>query len=400
MAIPAPMALSISTPASPSLIPVSHQVGRWSSSASSAKPAFGLRRLVLVARAGGGNAPSFPVDVVTELDVVSSFSEIVPDTVVFDDFEKFAPTAATVSSSLLLGIVGLPDTKFKSAIDTALVDAECNTIEKPGDRMSCYLTKALGNVGAELSHQVPGRVSTEIDARLSYDTQGIIQRVHELLQIYNEHDVLSERLLFKIPATWQGIEASRLLESEGTQTHITFVYSFAQAAAAAQAGASVIQIFVGRIRDWARNHSGDPEIDEALKKGEDPGLALVKKAYAYIHRNGYRTKLMAAAVRNKQDVFSLLGIDYIIAPVKILQSLDESVTDPEEKYGYVQRLTPSLDKVYNFTEEELVKWDQLSLAAAMGPAAEELLASGLEGYANQARRVEELFGKIWPPPNV
>uniref|UniRef100_A0ACD5ZZS2 Uncharacterized protein n=1 Tax=Avena sativa TaxID=4498 RepID=A0ACD5ZZS2_AVESA len=173
MAIPAPMALSISAPASSSLIPVSRQVGRWSSSASSAKPvAFNFRRPVLVARAAAGNAPSSPVDeVVTELDVVSSFSEIVPDTVVFDDFEKFAPTAATVSSSLLLGIVGLPDTKFKSAIDTALVDGECNTMEKSGDRMSCYLTKALGNVGAELSHQVPGKVSTEIDARLAYDTQ-------------------------------------------------------------------------------------------------------------------------------------------------------------------------------------------------------------------------------------
>ena len=179
-----------------------------------------------------------------------------------------------------------------------------------------------------------------------------------------------------------------------------FFLSFAQAAAAAQAGASVVQIFVGRIRDWAKNHSGDPEIDEALKKGEDAGLALVKKAYVYIHKNGYKTKLMAAAVRNKQDVFSLLGIDYIIAPLKILQSLDESVTDSDEKYGYVQRLTPSLDKMYNFSQEELVKWDQLSLAAAMGPAAEELLASGLEGYANQARRVEELFAKIWPPPNV
>ncbi|VAI75914.1 unnamed protein product [Triticum turgidum subsp. durum] len=130
------------------------------------------------------------------------------------------------------------------------------------------------------------------------------------------------------------------------------------------------------------------------------GRPTVKKAYVYIHKNGYKTKLMAAAVRNKQDVFSLLGIDYIIAPLKILQSLDESVTDSDEKYGYVQRLTPSLDKMYNFSQEELVKWDQLSLAAAMGPAAEELLASGLEGYANQARRVEELFVKIWPPPNV
>ncbi|XBI38518.1 hypothetical protein VPH35_123513 [Triticum aestivum] len=390
------MALSISAPTSSPFLPAPRQAGRWSSSPSSAKPAvFSLRRPVVAARAAAGNAPSSPAGaVVTELDVVSSFSEIVPDTVVFDDFEKFAPTAVTVSSSLLLGIAGLPDTQFKSAIDTALVDGECNTMEKPGDRMSCYLTKALGNVGAELAHQVPGRVSTEIDARLAYDTQGIVQR------IYNEHDIPSERLLFKIPATWQGIEASRLLESEGTQTHLTFVYSFAQAAAAAQAGASVVQIFVGRIRDWAKNHSGDPEIDEALKKGEDAGLALVKKAYVYIHKNGYKTKLMAAAVRNKQDVFSLLGIDYIIAPLKILQSLDESVTDSDEKYGYVQRLTPSLDKMYNFSQEELVKWDQLSLAAAMGPAAEELLASGLEGYANQARRVEELFVKIWPPPNV
>ncbi|KAL5232154.1 hypothetical protein ABZP36_030930 [Zizania latifolia] len=396
------MALSISAPTSSSLLPASLQVGRWSSSARSAKPvAFALRRPLLDAQAAAGNAPSPSVgEVVTELDAVASFSEIVPDTVVFDDFEKFVPTAATVSSSLLLGIAGLPNTKFKSAIDTALADGECNTLEKPEDRMSCFLTKALGNVGAEMAHLVTGRVSTEIDARLAYDTQGIIQRVHELLKLYNDHDVSSERLLFKIPATWQGIEASRLLESEGIQTHLTFVYSFAQAAAAAQAGASVVQIFVGRVRDWARTHSGDSEIDEALKKGEDAGLALVKKVYAYIHKNGYKTKLMAAAIRNKQDVFSLLGIDYIIAPLKILQSLEECVTDTDVKYGYVPRLTPALGKTYNFTEEELVKWDQLSLAAAMGPAAEELLASGLEGYVNQARRVEELFGKIWPPPNV
>uniref|UniRef100_A0A0A8YAF6 Transaldolase, putative n=1 Tax=Arundo donax TaxID=35708 RepID=A0A0A8YAF6_ARUDO len=220
------MVLSISTPTSSSLLPASSQVGRWTSSARPAKPAnFSLRRPSFAARGAAGNAPASPVgEVVTELDAVASFSEIVPDTVVFDDFERFVPTAATVSSSLLLGIAGLPNTKFKSAIDTALADGECNTLEKPKDKMSCYLTKALANVGAELAHLVPGRVSTEIDARLAYDTQGIIQRVHELLNLYNQHDVSTERLLFKIPATWQGIEASRLLESEGIQTHLTFVY--------------------------------------------------------------------------------------------------------------------------------------------------------------------------------
>ncbi|KAM1258262.1 hypothetical protein ACFX13_038621 [Malus domestica] len=225
-------------------------------------------------------------------------------------------------------------------------------------------------------------------------------QVHDLLKLYNQVNVPPERLLFKIPSTWQGIEASRLLESEGIQTHLTFVYSFAQAAAAAQAGASVIQIFVGRLRDWSRNHSGDPEIEAALKRGEDPGLALVTKAYNYIHKNGHKSKLMAAAVRNKQDLFSLLGVDYIIAPLKVLQSLKESVTTPEDKYSFIGRLSPQTAATYKFNEEELIKWDQLSFASAVGPAAVELLASGLDGYANQANRVEELFEKIWPPPNV
>lgn len=280
------------------------------------------------------------------------------------------------------------------------MDSVCYGLESPDARMSCFFNKALVKVGSDLVKLVPGRVSTEVDARLAYDTHGIIRKVHDLLTLYNEIDVPLERLLFKIPSTWQGIEASRLLESEGIQTHLTFVYSFCQAAAAAQAGASVIQIFVGRVRDWARNHSGDPEIEAALKRGEDPGLALVTKAYNYIHKHGYKSKLMAAAVRNKQDLFSLLGVDYIIAPLKVLESLKESITSPDEKYSFVRRLSPNSAASYSFSEEELVKWDQLNFASSMGPAAVELLAAGLEGYATQAKRVEELFGKIWPPPNV
>ncbi|XP_057521083.1 uncharacterized protein LOC130801287 [Amaranthus tricolor] len=352
-------------------------------------------------RASSNNlSSSLDSGLITELDSVSTFSEIVPDTVVFDDFERFPPTAATVSSSLLLGILSLPDTIFKSAVDTALADSECATIDKPDARLPCFLNKALVNVGADLSKLVPGRVSTEVDPRLAYDTHGIIHRVHALLKLYNDVGVLPERLLFKIPSTWQGIEAVRVLESEGIQTHLTFVYSFAQASAAAQAGASVIQIFVGRLRDWARNHSGDSEIDAAVKRGEDPGLALVTKTYNYIHKYGHKSKLMAAAVRNKQDLYSLLGVDYIIAPLKVLQSLKETITSPDEKYAYMRRLSPQSAATYEFSKEELVKWDQRSLAAAMGPASVELLTAGIDGYTNQANRVEELFGKIWPPPNV
>ncbi|GAA0160921.1 aldolase [Lithospermum erythrorhizon] len=336
----------------------------------------------------------------TELDAVTRYSEIVPDTVIFDDFERFPPTAATVSSSLVLGICGLPDSKFKSSVDRALADSECYNIENLASRMSCFSDKALVNVGGGLAKLVPGRVSTEVDARLAYDTQAITKKVHDLLRLYDKVEVPAERLLFKIPSTWQGIEASRLLEAEGIQTHLTFVYSFCQAAAAAQAGASVIQIFVGRLRDWARNHTGDAEIETAVGRGDDPGLTLVTKAYNYIQKNGYKSKLMAAAIRNKQDVFNLLGVDYIITPLKILQSLKESVTPPDEKYSLVKRLSPESAAVYNFSSEELAKWDQYSFSSAMGPAAVELLASGLDGHANQSRRLEEFFGKIWPPPNV
>ncbi|CAN1333336.1 tal [Linum perenne] len=371
-----------------------------SSSSSVSAACFNLRRRSFPQiRASSNSSVHSGLSFASELDAVSSFSEIVPDTVIFDDFEKFPPTAATVSSSLLLGICSLPDTKFRNAVDMALADSGCVALDNPELRLSCFSSKALVNVGGDLAKMVPGRVSTEVDARLAYDTHAIIRKVHDLLKLYNEINVSEDRLLFKIPSTWQGIEAARLLESEGIQTHLTFVYSFAQAAAAAQAGASVIQIFVGRLRDWARNHSGDPEVEAALKRGEDPGLALVTKAYNYIHKHGHKSKLMAAAVRNKQDLFNLLGVDYIIAPLKVLSSLKQSIAT-DEKYGFVQRLSPESAAKYSFKDEELVKWDQLSLASAMGPAAVELLATGLDGYAIQANRVEELFAKIWPPPNV
>ncbi|AEE28854.1 Aldolase superfamily protein [Arabidopsis thaliana] len=427
------MPLSLQSPPCATLS-ASIRKGRWKTLAAGFSvtplPAvnFSLRRSIprILASASSSSSPassSLEAGENNELNAVSAFSEIVPDTVVFDDFEsfsldrgykkeislrcknslphKFPPTAATVSSALLLGICGLPDTIFRNAVDMALADSSCAGLETTESRLSCFFNKAIVNVGGDLVKLVPGRVSTEVDARLAYDTNGIIRKVHDLLRLYNEIDVPHDRLLFKIPATWQGIEAARLLESEGIQTHMTFVYSFAQAAAASQAGASVIQIFVGRLRDWARNHSGDTEIESAIKSGEDPGLALVKRSYNYIHKYGYKSKLMAAAVRNKQDLFSLLGVDYVIAPLKVLQSLKDSPAIPDdEKYSFVRKLTPETATHYHFTNKELVKWDQLSLASSMGPASVELLSAGVEGYANQAKRVEELFGKIWPPPNV
>lgn len=190
----------------------------------------------------------------------------------------------------------------------ALADSQCYGLEIPNERLSCFATKALVNVGSDMAKLVPGRVSTEVDARLAYDTHGIIWKVHNLLKLYNDSNVPHERQLFKLPSTWQGIEAARFLESEGIQTHLTFVYSFAQAAATAQAGASVIQIFVGHVRDWARTHSDDEEIEVAQLRGEDLGLALITKAYNYIHKYGHKSKLMAAAVHNSRTFYNQTSI--------------------------------------------------------------------------------------------
>ncbi|XP_020976845.1 uncharacterized protein LOC107630025 isoform X1 [Arachis ipaensis] len=297
------------------------------------------------------DASSIQTASTTELDAVSAFSEIVPDTVIFDDFEKFPPTAATVSSSLLLGICGLPDTIFRNAVDMALADSECYGLENTEARLSCFSSKALVNVGGDMAKLVPGRVSTEVDARLAYDTHAIIRKVHDLLKLYNDISIPPQRLLFKIPSTWQ-----------------------------VNRGCKIVGV---------RGHTNP--LDFCLQ---------VTKAYNYIHKYGHKSKLMAAAVRNKQDLFSLLGVDYIIAPLKILQSLKESIASPDEKYSFVRKLSPQSAASYVFRDEELVKWDQASLAAAMGPAAVQLLATGLDGHADQAKRVEELLGKIWPPPNV
>eukprot|EP00850_Spirogloea_muscicola_P006393 SM000030S11402 [mRNA] locus=s30:521344:524822:+ [translate_table: standard] len=333
----------------------------------------------------------------TELDAICQFSEVVPDTVVLDDFERFPPSAATVTSSLVLGISGLPEAKYDGAIESALAYGKCY-VEEGEDRMSCFLDKAFVNVGAELVKVVPGRVSTEVNAKLAYDTQGIIDKVRKLLRLYDEVEVPRDRLLFKIPATWQGIEAAKQLELDGIQTHVTYIYSFTQAAAAAQAEASVIQIAAGRVRDWARNHSGDQSIEEAVSRGEDPGISLVTKAFNYVHKHGHRTKVMASAIRNKQDVFSLLGVDYLVVPVKVLQSLKDSAADSGEGAAFTRCLNPSTSMAPGKAEPSA--WTEERFLSELGLCSKELLQASLESELQQSQRVADFFAKIWPPPNV
>lgn len=336
----------------------------------------------------------------TELDIVSKFSEIVPDTVIVDDFARFPPTAATVTYSLLLGIASLPDAKFEGAIESALAYGQCLIEENKDNRMSCFLDKALVNVGAQLVKIVPGRVSTEVDPRLAKDTSAIIDKVRTLVKLYNEVEVAPERILYKIPATWEGIEAARQLEDDGIQTHITGVHSFAQSVACAQAKVSVIQISLARVRDWARTNAGDPAVDAALQRNKDPGLELVKKACDLIYRYGHKTRVMASNLRNEEDVLSLLGVDYLVVPLKVLETLQKTAAvEGTEKYGQKIKLDSPSGTVWS-PKDETEKWDEAKFTAEIGPCASQLLTAEIESSSSQATRVEEYFTKIWPPPNV
>ncbi|GAQ80015.1 Transaldolase-like protein [Klebsormidium nitens] len=322
----------------------------------------------------------------SELDAVSQFSEIVPDTINFDDSEGFLATAATVTPGFLVSLSNQAGGKLKDAVDSAL-GADCKLED---NSMSCFLDKAMVNVGAILSRRVSGKVSNDIDARIAHDTQAILDKVHKLIRDYAELEVPQDKLLFRIPATLEGIEAVKQLESKGIQTQVNFVYSLAQAAAAADAGASVIQILVGRLRDHARANSQDVI--------PDPGVSLVKNAYNYVQKKGLKTKVMAAALRNKQDVFSLLGVDYLVVPGKVLGELQKSSADLDESSGFSRVLSPAGANVAQL--EKVPALTQQSWSAAIGEAAEHLLAAGLKAEAEQSERAEEQFAKIWPPANM
>lgn len=325
----------------------------------------------------------------SELDVVSKHSEIVPDTIVGDDFERFKPTAATVSSSLIIGMSCLPEAKFDGAIKNALAYGKC--FLEGDNKMSCFFDKALVNVGKELTKDVSGRVSTEVDPRTAHNTSAIVKKVHELLSMYLEVEVPQSRVLFKIPATWEGIEAAKQLEAEGIQTHVTGVNSFAQAAACAQANVSVVQVAVGRVRDWARTHSGDKDIDAAVQKGEDPGVSMVKRACHFISSNGFPTKVMASNIRSKQDAIDLVGVDYLIVPLKVLEALKQTPAGADMRSSLRAGDGPT---------DQVKPWDADRFSAEVGPCAQQLLAAEIESAVDQADKVEKHFAKIWPPPNV
>lgn len=255
----------------------------------------------------------------TQLEQLKAFTTVVADTGDFKQLAQFKPQDATTNPSLILKAVQKPD--------YAPLLAEAVAAHR-GEALDLIVDQVLVRFGLEILKVVPGRVSTEVDARLSFDTAATVARARRIMGLYEAAGVARNRVLIKIAATWEGIQAARVLEQEGIHCNLTLLFAFAQAQACGDAGVQLISPFVGRIYDWHKKSAG-ATWDEAARAGvNDPGVQSVTRIYQYYKQHGIRTEVMGASFRNAGQILALAGCDLLtISPDLLaqLQSVDADV---------------------------------------------------------------------------
>ncbi|WP_411876027.1 transaldolase [Vulcanococcus limneticus] len=322
------------------------------------------------------------------LDQLAAMTVVVADTGDIDAIRQFTPRDATTNPSLILAAAQIPS--YQPLIDEALKGARAVIgPEAPAEQVVLEALDEISVIfGTEILKIVPGRVSTEVDARLSYDTEATIAKARKLIGLYADRGVGRDRVLIKIASTWEGIRAAEQLEREGIHCNLTLLFGFAQAVACAEAGVTLISPFVGRILDWYKKSTG-----RASYPGpEDPGVVSVSQIFNYYKTYGYKTEVMGASFRNVEEIIELAGCDLLtIAP-----ALMDQLRSTE---GELVRKLNSFDPAP--TEAQL-QLDAASFAAmlAADPMASEKLDEGIRGFskaietleAQLAHRLAELEG--------
>jgi transaldolase len=246
----------------------------------------------------------------SQLEQLKKFTTIVADTGDFQTMKAFAPRDATTNPSLILKAVQKDE--YRHLLERAVRDNAGKSIGEIIDRL-------LIAFGLEILKLIPGRVSTETDARLSFDTEGTIEKGRALIALYEAVDISRERVLIKIASTWEGIRAAQVLEKEGIRCNMTLLFSLPQAVACADAGAQLISPFVGRIYDWYKKSTG-----QEYSGADDPGVQSVKRIYNYYRKFGYKTEVMGASFRNTSQITELAGCDLLTISPELLQKLTEA----------------------------------------------------------------------------
>ncbi|MGB0467182.1 MAG: transaldolase [Pontibacterium sp.] len=311
-----------------------------------------------------------------QLDQLKKMTTVVADTGDIEAIATFKPVDATTNPSLLLKAAALPD------YAPLLNDAKTRARTLGGDNqfMLGNMTDHFAvSIGCEVLKIIPGRMSTEVDARLSFDTKATVLRARKLIDMYEAAGIGKERVLIKIASTWEGIEAARLLEKEGINCNLTLLFNFAQAAACADAGTYLISPFVGRILDWHKANSEGQDFAGL----NDPGVQSVSRIYNYFKTNSYDTIVMGASFRNIGEIQALAGCDRLTIAPALMQELSENNTE------LTQQLSPtgttSNDSRTDINEGSF-RW-----AFNEDAMATEKLAQGIRAFAEDQVKLERLL---------
>ena len=251
-----------------------------------------------------------------QLDQLKNFTVVVADTGDFESMKSYQPQDATTNPSLILQAA--EKAEYRPIVEKAVAEF-ANSALTGEAKLAAILDRILILFGLEILHIVPGRVSTEVDARLSFDTAATVAKARELIAAYEKEGFSRERILIKIASTWEGIKAAEMLEKEGIRCNLTLLFSFAQAVACAEAGVQLISPFVGRILDWHKANTGKDYLGD-----EDPGVISVKAIYNYYKKHGYKTEVMGASFRNIGEIQALAGCDLLTISPSLLQQLQAS----------------------------------------------------------------------------
>jgi len=310
-----------------------------------------------------------------QLDGIKQFTTVVADSGDIESIRHYQPEDATTNPSLLLKAAGLEH--FSHLIDDALAYGKGRGKTQEQQVVEAC-DKLAVNIGAEILKSIPGRVSTEVDARLSFDQQKSIDKAHRLVELYQDQGIDKSRILIKLASTWEGIRAAEVLEKEGIKCNLTLLFSFAQARACAEAGVFLVSPFVGRIYDWYQaKQPMDPYVVD-----EDPGVKSVRNIFDYYKQHRYETIVMGASFRRTEQILALAGCDRLTISPNLLQELQ----DKDETV--VRKLVPTstvLRKPKPLTEAEF-RWEHNQDAMAV-----DKLAEGIRLFAVDQRKLEDLL---------
>ncbi len=310
----------------------------------------------------------------TKLEQLRKLTTVVADTGDIEAIAKYTPEDATTNPSLILKAAQIAE--YAPLIDASIEYAKAQSDDKAQQVQDTCDMLAV-SIGKEILKVVPGRISTEVDACLSYDTEGSIAKARQLIKMYNDAGITNDRILIKLASTWEGIRAAEVLEKEGINCNLTLLFSFAQARACAEAGVFLISPFVGRIMDWYKAKEG-----RDFEASEDPGVISVAGIYNYYKEHGYNTVVMGASFRNIGEILELAGCDRLTISPNLLQELEEATGEVVEK---LIDTNGNKERPAAMTHAEFL-WDH-----NQDPMAVEKLAEGIRNFAVDQGKLEDMI---------